>query len=84
MIKKFKNTQDYIDICYMVDHVKDLDFRLSCLESLGYRIGINVIKNESNVKDIMIGKNKDIRVQVTPKIGKLNIVKCVIIDKVKK
>lgn len=79
IIENFKHSQDYIDIGYMVTHVNDLNLRLSCLEDLGYRIGVNVVKIDSKVMDITIGKNKDIRIQVTPNIGKLNIAKCVVI-----
>jgi hypothetical protein len=38
MIEKFKSSQDFIDISYMIDHVEDIKFRLSLLEELGYKL----------------------------------------------
>ena len=40
--EKFK--RDYRDICYFVDHVKNVDFRISLIKSLGYKIGVNIVK----------------------------------------
>lgn len=80
-IEKFKTSQDYIDICYMIDHVKEYDVRANVLESLGYKIGFDIIKIDKGVKNIYLGKKNEIRMQVTPKFKNINIAKCVIIDK---
>jgi hypothetical protein len=79
-VKKFKSSQDYIDICYMIDHVREWKPRLDCLQKLGYRLGINILNNkEYNVKTLTIGKRNEIRMQVTPK-DKKNLAACVIIE----
>lgn len=79
-LKKFKASQDFIDICYMVDHVKEWKPRLNCLQQLGYRIGINILREKNyDVKTITIGKRNELRMQVTPK-DKKNLAACVIIE----
>lgn len=79
-VKKFKSSQDYIDICYMIDHVREWKPRLDCLQKLGYRLGINILNNKKyNVKTLTIGKRNEIRMQVTPK-DKKNLAACVIIE----
>ena len=79
-VKKFKSSQDYIDICYMIDHVREWKPRLDCLQKLGYRLGINILNNkEYNVKTLTIGKRNEIRMQVTPK-DKKNLAACVKIE----
>lgn len=80
MIEKFKQSQDYIDISYFIDHVEDIEFRLSLLEELGYTIGTAIVKNDLGVKHIIIGKKNEIRMQVTPKHKNINIARCVIIE----
>lgn len=64
-IKSFMESQDYIDICYMIDHVSNASIRNSCLEDLGYSIGLNLLsendKNES--KHVIIGAKGEFRVQ---------------------
>ncbi len=81
MIEKFKKSQDFIDICYMIDHVDDLQARISVLETLGYKVGISVVKDNNAVKDIVVAKNKkELRIQVTPKFGNLNYAKCVVVE----
>lgn len=80
MIDKFKQSQDYIDISYFIDHVDDIEFRLSLLEELGYNIGTAIVKKEFGEKHIIIGKRNEIRMQVTPKYKNINIAKCVVIE----
>lgn len=80
-IDKFKHTQDYIDICYMIEHVEDDEVRLDVLQCLGYKIGIDIIQIDNGVKNIYIGKKNEIRMQVTPKFKNVNIARCVIIEK---
>ena len=79
-IEKFKKSQDYIDICYMIEHVKDDEVRLDVLQVLGYRIGLEVTKIDKGVKHIYIGKKNELRMQVTPKFKNVNIARSVIIE----
>lgn len=81
---EFRETQDYKDICYMIDHVEDLDARISVLEELGYRIGVSVIKPWNMLKSIIIGKDNNFRVQITPKVGNLQFAQCAIVENKKK
>jgi hypothetical protein len=79
-IEKFKKSQDYIDICYMIDHVKEEETRIDVLQVLGYKIGLDIVKIDKGVKNIYIGKKNDLRMQVTPKFKNVNIAQCVIIE----
>ena len=80
-MKRNKNySTDYRDICYFINHVNDLDLRVSLIASLGYKIGVDVVTSYSHEKQITIGKRNEVRVQITPKVGKMPIVKCAIID----
>lgn len=79
-INRFKKSQDYKDICYMVDHVVREDVRLSCIESLNYKVGLNILmpNNDPGIKGIILGKDGEIRMQITPKRG--FIAACAIVD----
>ena len=79
-MKKKNYAIDIRDICYFVNHVKNLDLRVSLIESLGYKIGVNVVTNHSHEKEVTIGKRKEVRVQITPQVGKSPLVKCAIIE----
>lgn len=79
-IEKFKKSQDYIDICYMIDHVKEEETRIDVLQVLGYKIGLDIVKIDKGVKNIYVGKKNDLRMQVTPKFKNVNIAQCVIIE----
>ena len=80
-MKKNKNHAiDVRDICYFITHVKNLELRVSLIESLGYKIGVDVVKPYSHEKMVTVGKRKEVRVQITPKIGNSPLVKCAIID----
>lgn len=83
MIEQFKRSQDYKDICYMIDHIPYITTRLKTLEELGYDIGLSIVKNNTTEKFIEIGKKNDIRMQVTPKDKYTNIAKCIIIKRKK-
>lgn len=80
IVNKFKKTQDYRDICYMIDHVRNEEVRISCIEALNYKIGTNILFSESNtkIKNVIIGRKGEIRVQITPKYG--IIAACAIVD----
>ena len=80
--KKDRLKRDYRDICYFIDHVKDLDLRVDLIRSLGYKIGFNIVKgNESVEKSVIIGKRKEHRIQIVP-ITKQSplLVKCAIVE----
>jgi hypothetical protein len=79
-IENFKKTQDYIDICYMIEHVKENEVRLDVLQVLGYKVGIDIVKEDKGVKNIYIGKRNELRMQVTPKFKHVNLAQCVIIE----
>ena len=80
MIERFKKSQDFIDISYMIDHVKDIDFRISLIKELGYNIGTSIVKEDLGEKSVVIGKRNDIRMQITPKFKNVNIAQCVVIE----
>lgn len=81
MGKKVKDTsRDIRDINYFIDHVKEIDFRISLIKELGYKIGINVATKDCCEKQIIIGKKKEIRIQIEPYTKKIPIVKCAIIE----
>ena len=82
-IKSFKESQDYIDICYMIDHVSNPSIRNSCLEDLGYSIGLNLVTkdNKTESKDVIIGAKGEFRVQSAT--AENDFVDCVICKTVK-
>ena len=81
MSKKVKDrSRDIRDICYFIDHVKDIDFRISLIKELGYRTGVDVATKDCREKDVKIGKRKETRIQITPRNPKLPLVVCAIIE----
>ena len=73
--------RDYRDICYFIDHVKDIDFRISLIRSLGYKIGVNIVKDDKDKeKTITIGKRKEYRIQIAPVLKKSPLVQCAIVE----
>ena len=81
MSKKDKFKRDYRDICYFIDHVRDIDFRISLIKSLGYKIGVNIVKEGSNKeKSITIGKRKEYRIQIAPVLPRSPLVQCAIVE----
>jgi len=77
--KKNDHSIDIRDICYFVDHVHDIDFRVSLIKDLGYSIGVNVATENSKLKEVTIGKRNEIRIQITPRTKHSKLVKCAII-----
>ena len=75
-----KYSRDYRDIGYFVKHVKNLELRISLLQELGYRIGLNVVKSGDKVMDVTIGKRGEKRIQITPQLTKTPVAKCVILE----
>ena len=80
LIEKFKSSQDFIDICYMIDHISDIEVRISVLEQLGYKIGTLVVNDYLGSKRVFVDKRKMIRMQITSKFKNINLAKCVIIE----
>lgn len=81
MSKKDKFQRDYRDICYFIDHVRDIDFRISLIKSLGYKIGVNIVKEGNNKeKSITIGKRKEYRIQIAPVLPRSPLVQCAIVE----
>lgn len=79
--KKIDFKRDYRDICYFIDHVRDIDFRVDLIKSLGYKIGVNIVKdNKDKEKSVTIGKRKEYRIQIAPATKKSPLVKCAIIE----
>lgn len=79
-----KNKKDFSidirDINYFIDHVKNIELRASLIKQLGYKIGVNVVTEDCQEKDITIGKRKEIRIQIAPKSSVSPLVKCAIIE----
>jgi hypothetical protein len=79
--KKEKFQRDYRDICYFVDHVRNIDFRISLIRSLGYKIGVNIVTSKNDKeKSITIGKRKEYRIQIAPVLPRSQIVQCAIVE----
>ena len=72
--------RDYRDICYFVDHVRDIKFRIDLIKSLGYKIGVNIVKKGDVEKSITVGKRKELRVQIEPVDKHSPLVACAIIE----
>jgi len=74
--------RDYRDICYFVDHVKNIDFRISLIKSLGYKIGVNIVKEGfDKEKTITLGKRKEYRIQIAPVLPHSPLVQCAIVER---
>ena len=73
---------DFMDINWVIDHVKDVKPRIDILKELGYRIGYNlyVNKNKNALKSMIIGKRGELRIQVSEKIHDLPFAYCVILE----
>jgi hypothetical protein len=71
--------RDYRDICYFIDHVKNIELRVSIIQSLGYRLGINVVTDKNYEKEITIGKRQETRIQITPKFKYSPVAQCVVL-----
>ena len=67
MTKKELYERDYRDICYFVDHVKNINLRVDILKKMGYRLGVDVASKEGYEKRVVIGKRKEKRIQISPK-----------------
>ena len=79
-MKQRDRSIDVRDICYFIDHVKDINFRVSLIQELGYRVGVDFATKECKEKDIVIGKRKEWRLQIEPREEKFTWVRCAIIE----
>ena len=77
MEHEFTKTQDYIDISYMVDHIDDYELRVELIEKLGYCV--TSLKSENDLVKVISKHGKKIIMQITPKIGLIEIARFVII-----
>ena len=81
MSKKKKDTSiDYRDICYFVDHVRNIKLRVDLIKSLGYKIGYNIVKEGDIEKSITIGKRNEMRIQIAPVVKTSPLVQCAIVE----
>lgn len=75
-----KYVRDYRDICYFIKHVKNIDLRISLIKSLGYKIGVNIVRQGiDDETSVTIGKRKEYRIQITPTTKKSPIAVCAIV-----
>lgn len=75
-----KYARDYRDICYFIKHVKDINLRIDLIRSLGYKIGVNIVKKGVDEEaTITIGKRKEYRIQISPTTKKSPLAACAII-----
>ena len=73
--------RDYRDICYFIKHVSDIDLRVDLIKSLGYKIGVNIVREGiDKEKSITIGKKKEYRIQITPPYKGTPLAKCAVIE----
>lgn len=78
--KKRDTSRDYRDICYFVDHVRDIKLRVDLIKSLGYKIGVNIVKEGDTEKSITIGKRNEMRIQIVPVVKTSPLVQCAIVE----
>ena len=78
--KKRDTSRDYRDICYFVDHVKDIKLRVDLIKSLGYKIGVNIVKEGDIEKSITIGERNEMRIQIAPVVKTSPLVQCAIVE----
>lgn len=81
-MSKYKKAinRDYRDICYFVDHVRDIKLRIDLIRSLGYKIGVNIVKEGDVEKTITVGKRKELRIQIAPVDKRSPLVTCAIVE----
>ena len=79
-MSKKNTTRDYRDICYFVDHVRDVKLRIDLIRSLGYHIGVNIVDDKSVEKSVTIGKRNEMRVQIAPVLPRSPLVQCAIVE----
>ena len=80
-IEKFKKSIDFRDICYFITHVKNIEYRKSLLQDLGYHVGIEITRDKQSEGNVYIGKKKDLRMFISNKFPHVNIAYSVILEK---
>lgn len=70
---------DIRDISYFIDHVNDVELRISAIRQLGYDIGVDIATESCKEKNIIKGKKGELRLQIEPKLKNSLLVKCAII-----
>lgn len=63
-IEAFTQSNHYKDICHMIDYIENQDIFNSCMEELGYKIGIDLNTKDMKrpLKSVIIGANGEFRV----------------------
>lgn len=72
--------RDIRDISYFIDHVKDIELRISAIKQLGYAIGLDCVGSQSAEKNIIKGKKGELRMQIEPTPKNYALVRCAIIN----
>ena len=80
MTSKELYERDYRDICYFIKHVKNTKLRIDILKKMGYKIGVDVATSNSALRNVVIGKRKEKRIQITAKTPLSPLVACVILE----
>jgi hypothetical protein len=65
----------------MIDHVSDDDIRTDILIELGYEVVSTITTKNNKAKNINIGRNGEIIIQIINKIEMVNIVRNIIVRK---
>lgn len=73
------NSQDYRDICYMIDMVEDTEVRVDVIKKLGY--SVKLVNFDNGLKSIIKTSRNELLIQITPKIPLINKTRCVIFKK---
>ena len=74
-------TRDFNDIEYFIDHVQNVEARVDVLQKMGYKIGVDVVTESTNIlKKVIVGKKGELRVQITLAPKGLPLAKCVILE----
>lgn len=73
------NSQDYRDICYMIDMVEDTEVRVDVIKKLGY--SVKLVNFDNGLKSIIKTSRNELLIQITPKIPLINKTRCVFFKK---
>ena len=73
--------RDFNDIEYFIDHVHNIDARIDVIKKLGYKVGVDIVTEKTNlVKKVIVGKRGELRIQIAPAPKGLPLAKCVILE----
>lgn len=79
MINLCINSQDYCDICYMIDMIKDTEIRVDVIKKLGYKI--KLVNFDNGLKSVTKTSKNEILIQITSKLPIINKTRCVVLKK---